>query len=356
MIQIKIIRLLIFVLLIIIDDVHSIDIYNKKNNKIFFGGNINAFTLFNTGVKQNSNFLDMHLKSEIKITEALIGYSTVKYKLLKKLKKESYIPIKKDNINLAFFGFKYGSLGSLDYGKNFSLLYHALSVKKTLNKLNNSIDEMFLLGRTDNLFTYRNQNFFNFISGLDIALQYQVKNISFSKKNNAYKTNRESYAFCSSYKHNKNLFFTAAYGYALDTNIKNKFRHKSRSQAQNIWGLSFQYHSKNLYLSSSYSKILNSNPIFKKNFLNKNKIIELVAQYEFFEKIKSSVVYVVSKSKDIENIGYVDLNKFISIGATYKINKHLSIFLEHQINLIKKNDTLKKSHNNITALGFNYKF
>ncbi|MFV9996629.1 MAG: porin [Arsenophonus endosymbiont of Dermacentor nuttalli] len=66
----------------------------------------------------------------------------------------------------------------MDYGRNYGVLYHIngwIDVLPMFWDNGISMADSYMSGRNRNLFTYRNNGFFGYIDGLNIALQYQGK-------------------------------------------------------------------------------------------------------------------------------------------------------------------------------------
>lgn len=80
---------------------------------------------------------------------------------------------------MGFAGLKFGDYGSIDYGRNYGVLYDVEGWTDTLPEFGGdsyTYSDNYMTGRANNVATYRNNNFFGLVDGLSIAAQYQGKN------------------------------------------------------------------------------------------------------------------------------------------------------------------------------------
>ncbi|WMY96271.1 MAG: porin [Arsenophonus sp.] len=137
------------------------------------------------------------------------------------------------------------------------------------------------------------------------------------------------------------------------------------------WNIGLKYDANNLYVAALYGEThhnmsnlsgkLDTVNITQK--ANATENIEVVAQYLFDDiSLKPSISYVQSKGKDFINVNDAkkeDLTKYISLGAFYYFNKHLTAVVDYKINLMHSNDFTKKygiNKDNVFGLGLVYKF
>ncbi|WP_348666671.1 porin [Arsenophonus symbiont of Ornithomya chloropus] len=135
------------------------------------------------------------------------------------------------------------------------------------------------------------------------------------------------------------------------------------------WNIGLKYDANNLYLAALYGETHNMTKFTGRDTLNATQKanttenIEVVAQY-FFDDIalKPSIAYVQSKGKDFIDPNAAekeDLTKYLSLGAFYYFNKHLTAVVDYKINLMHSNDFTKKygiNKDNVVGLGLVYKF
>ncbi len=79
---------------------------------------------------------------------------------------------------LGFAGLKFADCGSLDYGRNYGVVY---DIESGPICCRNSAaiptqTDVYMTGRTNGVATYRNSDFFGLVDGLHFALQYQGNN------------------------------------------------------------------------------------------------------------------------------------------------------------------------------------
>lgn len=79
---------------------------------------------------------------------------------------------------LGFAGLKFADYGSFDYGRNYGVLYDVEGWTDMLPEFGGdtyTYSDNFMTGRTNGVATYRNNNFFGLVDGLNFALQYRGK-------------------------------------------------------------------------------------------------------------------------------------------------------------------------------------
>ncbi len=125
------------------------------------------------------------LKGETQITDQLTGYGQWEYQV--NLNKAENEDGNHDSFTrVGFAGLKFADYGSLDYGRNYGVLYDVTSWTDVLPEFGGDTygADNFLSQRGNGMLTYRNTNFFGLVDGLNFALQYQGKNGSSSETNN----------------------------------------------------------------------------------------------------------------------------------------------------------------------------
>lgn len=161
---------------------NAAEVYNKDGKKLDLYGHLTAKHNFSdedgSGTSARLGF-----KGEAQINDTLTAYGQWGYdtKLDEEVDEEVLSNID-SKMHRAFVGLKAGDFGSIDYGRNYGVLHDALSYTRTMPEFvsNASRTDSQMLGISDGLATYRNQNFFGLIDGLNLALQYQTPNDSTS--------------------------------------------------------------------------------------------------------------------------------------------------------------------------------
>ena len=100
---------------------------------------------------------------------------------------------------------------------------------------------------------------------------------------------------------------------------------------------------------------LNATPI-NGGFANKSQQFEAVAQYQFLNGLRPSLSWINSRGKDVEGIGGVDFINYNALGAHYYFNKDMPLFAEYKINLLKDDNPLEPSTDDVMAVGMAYQF
>ncbi|WMY95721.1 MAG: porin [Arsenophonus sp.] len=160
---------------------------------------------------------------------------------------------------------------------------------------------------------------------------------------------------------------------ALKNNSEDDVKKTENSVNKDVeaWNIGLKYDANNLYVAALYGETHHnmSNLAGKLDTVNitqranATENIEVVAQYLFDDiSLKPSIAYVQSKGKDFINVNDAekeDLTKYISLGAFYYFNKHLTAVVDYKINLMHSNDFTKKygiNKDNVVGLGLVYKF
>lgn len=345
-------------LLISISTAQAAEVYNKDGNKLDLVGKINVSHLFSDDDSNNgdtSSYARFGFKGETKITDQLTGYGFWQYQY--SLRNSEGSDAQTGNrTRLGYAGLKFGQAGSLDYGRNYGLVYDALANTDMLPFFggDSGYTDAFLSGRSTGVLTWRNKDFFGLVDGLNIAAQYQGKNDRSGNTDGVRRSNGDGYALSATYDFDFGLSFAGAFASLDRTETQNAAARGEGEKAQH-WATSVKYDANQIYLAAMYGETLNATPI-SGGFANKAQNFEAVAQYQFLNGIRPSVGYVSSKGKEIENIGDADIIKYTSVGATYYFNKNMSVYGEYRINLLKDDNALGLATDDITALGLIYQF
>ncbi len=231
----------------------------------------------------------------------------------------------------------------------------------------------FLQSRANGVATYRNQDFFGLVDGLNFALQYQGKNGSVSGENDTgrstLKQNGDGYGASLTYNLGEGFSIGGAMSSSKRTADQNNTANpalKGEGDHAEVYTGGLKYDANNIYLAAQYSQTYNatrfgnsqsSSDIY--GFANKAQNFEVVAQYQFDFGLRPSVAYLQSKGKDIEGYGDQDLLKYVDVGATYYFNKNMSTYVDYKINLVDENEFTRQAGigtDDIVALGLVYQF
>ncbi|MBA5839003.1 porin, partial [Morganella morganii] len=139
------------------------------------------------------------IKGETQITDQLTGFGRFE----NEIKTNGVEGENKNKVRLAYAGFKFAEFGSIDYGRNYGVVYDTAAWTDVLPLFGGDTmaqTDVFMTGRNHNLLTYRNSDMFGYVDGLSFALQYQGANDENSiEKQAGAKSNGDGYGFSTAY-------------------------------------------------------------------------------------------------------------------------------------------------------------
>jgi len=358
---------------------NAAEIYNKDGNKLDLYGKAVGLHYFSddAGNDGDQSYVRFGFKGETQINSQMTGYGQWEYNLQAN-NSEGSDAQNNNKTRLGFAGLKFGDAGSIDYGRNYGVVYDAIGWTDVLPEFggDSGYSDNFMNGRSTGLLTYRNTNFFGLVDGWNFALQYQGKN----DRSDTRRANGDGYGVSTSYTSPIGVGVAAAYSSSDRTNLQSQGSVLNSDgdvvatgigagkRAEN-WATALKYDANNVYLAAMYGETRNSTPISGNvdltgtgtttsvsGFANKAQNIELVAQYQFDFGLRPSIAYVQSKGKDIEGIGDADLVKYIEVGATYYFNKNMATYVDYKINQLDDNNPLGIATDDVVALGLVYQF
>ncbi|MBU9844012.1 porin [Rahnella sp. FRB 231] len=335
---------------------NAAEIYNKDGNKLDLYGRVTAKHYFSddTGSDGDMTYARLGFKGETQINDTLTGYGQWEYNI-----QANHAESQGDLGNktrLGFAGLKVKDFGSIDYGRNYGVVYDALGFTDMLPEFGGDTanSDNYMVGRSNGLATYRNQDFFGLVTGLNIALQYQGKNENDGRT--ATKANGDGYGASIDYEDiaGSGIGAVVAGSSSDRTNAQTNSAIGGGDKAS-AWATALKYDANQIYLSAMYNETRNLAPI-PGGFANKTQGYELVAQYQFENGLRPSIGYVQSKAKDVEGVGDADLVKYFEVGATYYFNKNMYTYVDYMINQIDDNNKLGVSSDDIVAVALTYRF
>ncbi|WP_312052709.1 porin OmpF [Pantoea brenneri] len=347
---------------------NAAEIYNKDGNKLDLYGKAVGLHYFsdNDGNDGDNTYVRFGFKGETQINDQLTGYGQWEYNVQAN-NSEGDDAQDGNRTRLGFAGLKFGDAGSIDYGRNYGVVYDAIGWTDMLPEFggDSGYSDNFMNGRSTGLLTYRNTNFFGLVDGWDFAVQYQGKN----ERDEIRRSNGDGWGLSTSYVSPIGVGVVGAYSSSDRTDAQaagvaaNGTVVGQGKRAEN-WATGLKYDANNVYLAAYYGETRNSTPFTLTTgpgtdttaFANKAQNIELVAQYQFDFGLRPSIAYVQSKGKDIEGVGDADLIKYIDIGATYYFNKNMSTYVDYQINQLDDNNRLGLNTDDTVAVGLVYQF
>lgn len=159
---------------------NAAEIYNKNGNKLDFYGKVvgeHGFTTSGVHKNADSSYGQIGFKGETQINDQLTGYGQWEYRARAGAAEGDQTNVTR----LAFAGLKIADAGSLDYGRNYGIVYDVESYTDMAPSFSGEtwgggyVDN-YMTSRSTGLLTYRNNNFFGLVDGLNFGVQYQGKN------------------------------------------------------------------------------------------------------------------------------------------------------------------------------------
>ncbi|PUT50334.1 porin OmpC [Salmonella enterica] len=366
---------------------NAAEIYNKDGNKLDLYGKVDGLHYFSSNKNKDGDqsYMRLGFKGETQINDRVTGYGQWEYQI------NTNRPEDGDTSNspqsytrLAFAGLSFGNAGSIDYGRNYGVLYDIGAWTDMLPEFGNDSYENsdnFMTGRANGLLTYRNNGFFGLVDGLNFALQYQGKNDGNNWKgdtwdgtplsNNSRKIagqNGDGFGLSATYDAGMGISAGAAYTNSNRTS-EQKYRDDGGNKAE-AWTAGLKYDANDVYLAANYTQTRNmtwfniadnsrigqdNQKDYDGDFAHKTDNWEIVAQYQFDSGLRPSVAYLQSRAR---NTGYgdFDLVKYADVGTTYNFNKNMSAYVDYKINLLKADNPAGLNTGNIVATGLVYQF
>ena len=359
---------------------HAAEVYNKDGNKLDIYGKVDGLHYFSSdsGSDGDQSYVRFGFKGETQINDMLTGYGQWEYNVQANNPESTSDDANQAWTRLGFAGLKFGDYGSFDYGRNYGVLYDVEGWTDMLPEFGGDSytkSDNFMTGRANGVATYRNNDFFGLVDGLNFALQYQGKNEnpgSGEGTNNGDRSirnaNGDGFGMSTSYDLGMGVSASAAYATSDRTNDQINDSSAGGDKAD-AWTVGLKYDANNIYLASMYSETRNMTPYGNSNGVaDKTQNYEVTAQYQFDFGLRPEISYLQSKGKDLTVTnndahftgGDKDLVKYMSLGATYYFNKNMSTYVDYKINLLDGNDSFYADNgiatDNIVAMGLVYQF
>lgn len=359
---------------------NAAEIYNKDGNKLDLYGKAVGLHYFsdNDGDDGDQTYVRFGFKGETQINDQLTGFGQWEYNIQAN-NSEGSDAQNGNKTRLGFAGLKFGEFGSIDYGRNYGVVYDAIGWTDMLPEFggDSAYSDNFMNGRSTGLLTYRNTDFFGLVDGWNFAVQYQGKN----DRDDARRSNGDGWGVSTSYETPIGVGFAAGYSASDRTNQQSTgvynvqdsngddldpavTRTYGQGKTAESWATALKYDANNIYLAAMYGETRNATPFTASveggnsvfGFANKAQNFEVVAQYQFDFGLRPSIAYVQSKGKDIEGIGDADLIKYVDVGATYYFNKNMSTYVDYRINQLDDDNALGLNTDDTVAVGLVYQF
>ncbi|WP_318370942.1 porin [Enterobacter sp.] len=337
---------------------NAAEVYNKDGNKLDLYGKVVGEHGFVTSGDNTSNkdssYGQIGFKGETQVNDQVTGYGQWEYRT-----KAGNAEGNQDNVTrLAFAGIKVADAGSLDYGRNYGIVYDVESYTDMAPSFSGETwgggyTDNFMTSRSTGLLTYRTSDFFGAVDGLSLGLQYQGKN----DRGDLRQSNGDGFGTSLGYEFGEGFAVIGSYSTANRTVEQKEDGKGDRADA---WAVGAKYDANNIYLAAVYAETRNmsivgsstgSNTITTNddgdlvayNVANKTQNFEVIAQYQFDFGLRPSVSYVQSKGKDLQDAGSTaqydrDLAKYVTVGTYYYFNKNFNVYGDYRINLLDDED------------------
>ncbi|MGL9773991.1 MAG: porin [Sodalis sp. (in: enterobacteria)] len=347
------------------------EVYNKDGNKLDLFGKFNGMRYMSSDDAKNGDrsFISYGFNGEAQLSEGITGFGTWEQEVgLSHAESEGA----KSNFTRlgGFAGIKFTDAGSIDYGRNYGVLYDVGAWTDMMPEFggDTTVTDNFMTGRANGVFTYRNTNFFGMVDGLNFALQYQGKNDTKKDEKNGRglnEANGDGYGLSITYDFSNGVSAGAAYTSSNRTLAQRMMNSACNEERAEAYSLGLKYDADNLYLAALYSETRNMTPYggfsdqAKHGFADKAHNLELVAQYALDFGLRPSVGYLQSRIDSDYQGKSQTIKKYLEVGASYNFNKNMLTFIDYRINLLSKNDFTRDtqiSTDNILAVGMTYMF
>ncbi|MGN6041153.1 porin [Serratia nematodiphila] len=339
------------------------EIVNKDGNKLDLYGQLNGVHYFSSDADNNGDrsYTRFGFKGETQIAEGLTGYGQWEYQA--GLDQPESAGPGNSYTRLGFAGLTFGRWGSLDYGRNYGLLYDVAGWTDVLPEFGNDSYEAadnFMTGRANGLLTYHNRSLGGLLDGLDLGLQYQGKNRGDDalRAKDIQTQNGDGYAFSATYDTGAGLNFGAAYANSARTLAQQRFGLADGDRAR-AWTLGLKYDLDNLYLAASYARTENMTYVDGDRyagFAPRADAVEAVAQYHFDSGVTPSVAYLQTRGRNLPGIGDADLVKYLDLALNYSFNANMSTYVEYKLNLLQRQNAVGAGADDIVETGIMYQF
>ncbi|END46854.1 outer membrane protein N, partial [Escherichia coli p0305293.13] len=310
---------------------NAAEIYNKDGNKLDLYGKVAGLHYFSddSGSDGDMSYARIGFKGETQIADQFTGYGQWEYNIQANTTESEGA---NSWTRLGFAGLGFGQNGTIDYGRNYGVVYDVEAWTDMLPEFGGDTyagADNFMNGRANGVATYRNNGFFGQVDGLNFALQYQGNNESAgsgegtgnSEGRKLSKENGDGFGISSSYDFDFGLSLGAAYsnsdrsnnqtvkGYGDGNhNYGNNYAGGGTAEA---WTVGAKYDANNVYLAAMYAETRNMTAYGSSDshsadgkldgggIANKTQNFEVVAQYQFDFGLRPSIAYLQSKGKDL---------------------------------------------------------
>lgn len=352
---------------------NAAEIYNKDGNKLDLYGKVDGEHYFSNddSVDGDQSYIRIGFKGETQVNDQVTGYGQWEYQVQANSAEDSNDSFTR----VGFAGLRFADTGSIDYGRNYGVIYDISSWTDVLPEFGGDTygADNFLMQRGNGMLTYRNTDFFGLVDGLNLALQYQGKNgspdgESGGTTNNGRKglrQNGDGFGGSLTYDLGEGFSLGGAVASSKRTSRQNSNAYLGSGDRATAYTGGVKYDANNVYLAAEFTQAYNTSRFggdgddTVNGFADKSQNFEAVAQYQFDFGLRPSIAYLQSRGKKVQGYGKEDLVKYVDIGTYYYFNKNISTFVDYKINLIDKSQFTRDTNtstDNIVAVGVVYQF
>lgn len=350
-------------------------LYDKDGTHLSLNGVIKGRHFFSKEKSSNgdTSHVKMMLSGDTKINESVIGYSYWEYNIPVNNTENSN---SKAATRIAYAGISIDRDSSINYGRNYGIMndvsgWTGIPVPEWGGQSYDGVDN-FMTYRTNNVITYRNENFFSFIPNLSLGIQGQGKNDGWNDTENEMgprssnprhvaHQNGDGAGASLVYKITDNMSAGASYASSARTVEQKQDGKGNRATG---WNAGIKYDTNSTYLAGYYGVVNNMHYIGSADgFAHKVRGFELLAQYHFNTGFTPSILYTQGTALNLKNDSYrsskMNYMKFIDLAGMYNFNKNLAMIIEYKLNLLNENHFTANNHistDDITNITLKYSF
>ncbi|NIY47855.1 porin [Cedecea colo] len=347
------------------------EIYNKDSNKLDFYGRLVARHQFSDTVSADGDktYARIGFKGLTTINDTLQGFGQWEYQISGNVAEGQ--EGNHSRTRLAFAGLKHASLGSLDYGRNYGVIYDVESFTDILPVFGADTytrPDTFMQLRAGGVLTWRGYDFFGLVEGLNLAIQYQGKNEDSSRA--VRNQNGDGVGASLVWQSDYGLSLGTAYAGSNRTDAQQQKSGNNAGRAESL-NAGIKYDTGKFLIGSVYAETRNMIWAGGSDWTlgdagygkwgavtDRTRNIEVAAHYQFDNGFRPSVAYLQSRM-DYNGISG-NIVKYADISIRYFFNKNFSAHADWKINLLDDDSRVIKatgiSTDNVLAAGMIYQF
>lgn len=347
------------------------EIYNKDSNKLDFYGRVVARHQFSdhTAAEGDKTYARLGFKGLTSINDTLQGYGKWEYQVMGNVAESQEGSHTRSR--LAFAGLQHSSLGSLDYGRNWGVIYDVEAFTDILPVFGADTythPDTFMQLRAGGVLTWRNSDLFGLIDGLGLAVQYQGKNEGSSRA--VRHQNGDGLGASLVWESDFGLSLGAAYAGSDRTDDQQTKTGNNANRAES-WNTGIKYNNGQFQIGAVYAETRNMTWAGGSDWklsgsgygnwggmADRTRNYEVAAYYQFDNGFRPSAAYLQSRMDYNRITG--DIVKYADLSMAYFFNKNFSAHVDWKINLLKDSDDVIKATgintDNILAAGMIYQF